>query len=262
MFKKIIDAVSFKWFFGLMALFIVALVFSIIYHLPVSWLLTQPSIQNQLPKSVTLSPSSGTVWQGNTHVSMPDPLGNVSWDLSFWALLMGQASVEIQWQKEQSHLSSKLNAPLFSEAGALNASHLNGKIDLPLLLQLLNAPGLDDLPIEGELRLKQIDLSIDPQAQWPNVFSGNLILNNLSILENAFPKILITPELKGDQLTFNITGRESGWALSGHLEVFKNRQYTIALKVTAQSQASMPDWAGLLRQQSPTVAILNNQGRW
>ncbi len=262
MFKKLVDTLSFKWFFGLMALFILALFVSIIYHLPISWLLAQPSVQNQLPESVKLSPSSGTVWQGRTHVSTPQPIGNVSWDLSFWTLLMGQASVEVQWQKEQSHVSGELNAPLFSESGALNVSHLNGKIDLPLLVQLLNAPGLSDLPIEGELRLKQIDLSMDPQAQWPSVFTGNLILNHLSVLGNAFPKILITPSLKGDQLIFNITGGESGWTLSGHLEVLKNRQYTVALKVTAQSKASMPDWAGLLRQQSPTVAVLNNRGRW
>ncbi|HIE40011.1 MAG TPA: hypothetical protein EYP76_01100 [Thiomicrorhabdus sp.] len=262
MFKKIVGSISFKGLLGLMALFILALFVSIIYHLPVSWLLAQPSVQSQLPDSVTLSPSSGTVWQGRTHVSTPQPVGNLSWELSFWALLVGQASIDLQWQKEQSHLSGALNVPLFSEAGTRSMRDLNGQIDLPLLIQLLNAPGLNNLPIEGVLRLKQIDLSVDFQDPWPEVFTGHLILNKLNVLGNTFPKILITPKLNGDQLIFTIKGEEPGWTLSGNLKVLKNRQYTMNLTVNAETQASMPGWAGLLHQQSPTVAVLNHRGRW
>ncbi len=262
MVKKMLNTISLKWFFGLMGLFVLTLLFSIIYHLPISWILAQPSVQNQLPNAVQLSPSHGTLWQGTTYVSTPEPIGKVSWELSFWALLTGQASVETRWQKEQSHLSGELNSPLFSEKGAVSVNHLNGQIDLPLLLRLINAPGLKELPIEGVLLLEQMDFSIEAQTSWPSVLTGQLILNHLNILGNALPKIRITPELKGEQLTLKIQGGESGWTLSGHLEVFKNRQYRIALKVTAQSQESMPDWAGLLRQQSLTVAVLNNNGRW
>lgn len=262
MLKKIGSAIRFKQMFGLLALFIIALFFSVIYHLPVSWLLAQPSVQKQIPEHVTLSPTNGTLWQGNTHLSTPQPIGKITWDLSFWALLIGQASVETVWKKEQSHLHSHINLPLFSETGEVNVSNLNGQVALPLIIQLLNAPGLNGLSIEGTMTLDEVNLSVDQKTQWPSLLNGLLIVNNLNVLGNAFPSITITPTLEGDKLTLNLSGGERGWTLSGQLEVFKNRQYNIALKVTAQSQENMPDWAGLLRQQSPTVAVLNNRGIW
>ncbi len=253
---------SFKWWLAWGTLFGLTLCVSIMYHLPVGWLLSQPSIQKQWPDSVVLNSSSGTIWHGRTQVSLSEPIGQIAWDLSFWALLMGRLDVEAQWQKEQSQLSAELNVPLRLEVDTLNVTHLNGSLELPMLIQLLNAPGLNDLPIEGKLELKHVDLSMNFQTQWPSVFTGTLVLNHLSVLGNIFPKILITPKLKEDQLTFHIEGGESGWRLSGQLDVFKSRQYVMALTVNAQSPESMPGWAGLLRQQSPTVAVLNNRGHW
>jgi len=52
---------SFKWVFGLTGLFVFALFVSTIYHLPISWLLAQPTVQKQIPSTLQLSPSHGTL---------------------------------------------------------------------------------------------------------------------------------------------------------------------------------------------------------
>ncbi len=266
MFKKWIGTFSLKWFFALTALFTLVLCISIVSHLPISWLLAQPNIQKQIPDTVQLSPSHGTLWQGSTHLTMLKPtsthLGELNWNLSFWSLLIGQASLDSIWQKEQSQLRAHIKAPLFSEAATLEARNIEGNILLPQLIELLNLSDLKEMAVEGSLTLKQIDLVMDLQTQWPSVLTGQLILNNLQVLDNDFPAITITPDLSEDKLVLNIEGQAQAWALSGKLEVFKNQQYSIDLNVTAQSESAMPDWAGMLKQESPTKAVLNHRGRW
>lgn len=266
MFKKWIGTFSLKWFFALTALFILALCISIVSHLPISWLLAQSSIQKQMPDTMQFSPSHGTLWQGSTHLAILNPasthLGELSWNLSFWSLLIGQASLDSVWKKEQSQLRARIKAPLFSEATELKARGIEGKIVLPQLIELLNLSDLKEMAIEGSLTLKEVDLVLDLQTQWPRVLTGQLILNNLQVLDNDFPAITITPDLNEDKLVLNIEGQAQAWALSGKLELFKNQQYSIDLNVTAQSESAMPDWAGMLKQQSPTKAVLNHRGRW
>ncbi len=266
MFKKWVGSFSLKWFFGLATLFILALCISIVTHLPINWLLAQPSIQKQIPDTVQLNPSHGTLWQGSTHLSALKPtsnhLGELSWNLSFWSLFIGQASLDSVWKKEQSQLRARIKAPLFSEATELEARGLEGKIVLSQLIELLNLTDLKEMAIEGSLMLEEIDLVMDLQTQWPSVLTGQLKLNNLNVLDNALPSITITPDLSENKLVLNIEGQAQAWALSGKLELFKNQQYSIDLNVTAQSESAMPDWAGMLKQQSPTKAVLNHRGRW
>ncbi|VAW48606.1 hypothetical protein MNBD_GAMMA03-86 [hydrothermal vent metagenome] len=266
MFKKMGEAISVKWLLGLTALFIVTLCISIIYHLPISWLLTQPSIQKQLPSSLQLKPSYGTLWQGNAQMSTLTPnlvhLGKIDWELSFWPLLIGQATVQNVWQKEQSQLRSQLKFPLFSESTELNVTDLDGKIALPLLIEMLNITDLQSMDVSGILQIKHMDLLLDLPTQWPSIFTGTLILKQLHVLGETLPEITITPDLDGDKLVLNIKGKEQEWSLSGQLEVSNNKRFNIQLKVTAQSPSAMPGWAEMLRKQSPTVAVLNHRGVW
>ena len=259
MLKKMGAAIRLKLLLSLIALFIVALSFSVLYHLPMSWLLAQPSIQKQIPETLQLSPTHGTPWQGNTQIStlapMSNHLGKIDWELSFWSLFIGQANVQSVWQKEQSQIRSQLKRPLLSEQTELNVTGIDGEIELPLLIKLLNLSDLDSMNVKGTLNLNNIDLAMDLQTQWPTVLTGNLILKQLNVLGETFPDITIMPNLKGDKLTLNIEGKEHAWSLSGQLEVLKNRQYTIDLTVTAQSPNTMPNWAEMLRKQSPVVAV-------
>jgi len=266
MLKSMIKTISFKWLFGLISLFIATLCISIIYHLPINWLLAQPSIQKQLPSTLQLNLSHGTLWEGSTQVSTLSPnlvnLGKVDWELSFWSLLFGEANVKSLWQKEQSQLRSQLTVPLFSESTELKVTGIDGKINLPQLIQILNLSDLKSMDVSGILQLNQMDLTLDLPTQWPKVLTGNLVLKQLNVLGETFPNITITPKLEGDKLVLNIDGKAPGWTLSGKLEVFKNKRFTVQLTVTGKAPNTMPSWAEMLRKQSPTVAVLNHRGVW
>ncbi|MCF6253866.1 MAG: type II secretion system protein N, partial [Thiomicrorhabdus sp.] len=216
--------------------------------------------------TLQLSPSHGTLWQGNTQVSTLTPnlvhLGKIDWQLSFWSLLMGQAQVQNVWQKEQSQLRSQVTFSLFSEQTKLKATNIDGTIGLPLLVKLLNLTDLQNMDVSGLLQINEVNLTLDLASQWPSVLTGNLVLKQLNVLGETFPNITITPKLEGDKLLLNIEGKEQGWSLSGKLEVFKNKRFTVQLKVTAQSPSSLPSWAEMLQKQSSTVAVLNHRGVW
>ncbi len=266
MLQKMVETFSLKWFLSLTALFIVALCISILYHLPVSWLLSQSSVQKQLPETLQLSPSHGTLWQGSTQISTLTPslnvIGKVEWELSFWPLLFGDVNVKALWQKEQSQLRSQITLPLHSEPTELKVTGIDGNINLPQLIQILNLSDLKNMDVSGTLQVNQMDLTLDLPTQWPTILTGNLVLKQLNVLGESFPKITITPELKGNTLILKIDGKEAMWALSGQLVLSKNKQFTIQLNVTAQSANAMPSWAEMLRKQSPTVAVLNHRGVW
>ncbi len=262
MFKKMSEAIRLKTLLGLVLLFLLTLCISIVYHLPVSWLLGQPSIQKHIPSQITLSPSHGTVWEGKSYLSVPEPLGSLQWNLSFWSLLIGEVKLDSFWKKEQSQLQGQIQVDGGSEPQTLELTQLNGQIALPLLLKVINAPGLKEMPIKGELAFDSIDLVLDVNTQWPTALTGEWTLNELTVLGNDFPEITITPQLQGEKLTLHIDGKSTHWVLSGELNVFQNQQYNIHLKVTANSENSLPDWAGLLRKQGDKVAVLNHRGVW
>jgi len=262
MLKQVIGHISLKAFLGLTFLFITTLLISVVYHLPVSWLVSQSNLQEKLSPNIKISSNEGTLWQGSVQLLTPNPVGKISWDLSFWSLITGQVVAQSLWQKEQSHIRSHIQMPLFSDATELNVSEGYGEMSLPLLIKLINNPELNGMPIEGSLRLEDLRLLADLQSEWPSVLTGQLTLNQLSVLGNAFPPITIKPELDSNKITFRVSGQGNAWAISGQVEVFKNRQYNTRLKVTAESEQAMPHWAALLQKQGPLAAVLNDRGRW
>ncbi|VAW45529.1 hypothetical protein MNBD_GAMMA04-734 [hydrothermal vent metagenome] len=266
MLKRMVESFSFKWVFGLTGLFVFALFVSTIYHLPISWLLAQPTVQKQIPSTLQLSPSHGTLWQGSTQISTLTPhlvhLGKVEWELSFWSLLLGKANIQSVWQKEQSTLRSQMAFPLLSELTEFNVTNLDGKISLPLMINMLNLTDVQNMDVRGILQINNIDLTLNPSELWPSILTGSLVLKQLNVLGETFPDITITPNLDGDKLVLDMKGKEQGWALSGQLVLTKNRRFTVQLKVTAQSPNTMPSWAEMLKKQSPTIAVLNHSGVW
>ncbi|GKT11889.1 MAG: hypothetical protein ISEC1_P0862 [Thiomicrorhabdus sp.] len=105
-------------------------------------------------------------------------------------------------------------------------------------------------------------MMLDLQQAWPTELQGIMVVRGLDILGRKLPDIKITPSLKGTVIELKLAGKADGWFLAGGVTILKNRQYRVNLKVIAKSPQQMPDWAAMLKQQSPMVAVLNNKGSW
>ena len=252
-----------KGWLAVFSLFILTLFVSLIYHLPVSWLLSQTQVKQQIPPQLELSQSQGSVWQGQTQLNLNKlNAGQLSWDLSMLSLLATQANVEANWQLEQGQVNVLLQMPLLSESPVLSAEAIQGQLSLTALLKLTNSAQLNSMSIKGDLALNDLAVDLDLQTLWPKLLQGSATVQGLSLLGSDFPPIQIVPELLKDKIQLKLSAKTKGWSLSGTVDLFNNRSYQTALKVTANSAETMPDWALLLRQQSPRVSVLNNGGRW
>ena len=258
---------------GLVLLFIISLTVSAVYHLPVSWLLTQDVVKSQIPPQVQLNQSQGSLWQGSSQLAVTSAkrpsrstpfthIGQVSWDLSLLSLLTTQISVDTLWKLESSQVSGTIVSELLSEKPFIKASELNGMIELPQLLKLSKDDALKAMPVKGRLELENLSMELDLQQSWPTQLQGLITIQDLDILGSALPAIEITPSVKGGVIDLKLSGKAEGWILVGNVTLLKNNQYRVNLKVVAKSPKQMPDWAALLKQQSPMVAVLNERGRW
>ena len=103
---------------------VVILVVTLIYKLPAKFIYQQfPNVS-----SVELTGISGSIWSGHIDsINTPQlTLGSLSWQLSAWALLIGD--VDVQWKLEDPALQLQGEISLSGEE--LNLININGYIDL------------------------------------------------------------------------------------------------------------------------------------
>lgn len=256
--------------FWIVALFTFALVFSVLYNLPASWLISQPVVQKQIPKQLLIETVEGSVWNGEMNISTyitNNPgalldLGLLKWDVDWLPLLKANLSSQLQWAAEKSQIDFHIEKELLSAEKPLLLSDVQGNIDIEQLIQSLSVAGLNTVAATGQIIVSDIDVALDPLTLWPQQISGQLEMHSLSSLGINLSMLTVVPSMEAQTIVLSLSAQENGWQLIGRIGVRANHTYDITLSVKGDSAQKMPDWAQLMIQKTPTLATFKSQGRW
>lgn len=186
--------------------------------------------QIQLPKGVSVSGVSGTIWNGHAQRAQVNglPISNVDWTLSFLPLLLGEISADIKAGDIRDVEQISANGYVSFSGQRLKVEELLAYIPTDLVISLLPLP----VPIQADGRFKvQLD-EVDYQAgcqkftgkgQWLNAnftgiagvtdlgnFNADLSCENGSVVvdikqPNSFG--LSAKAMIPNNMKFSITGR-------------------------------------------------------
>ncbi len=256
--------------FWMVVLFTVTLVFSVLYNLPASWLISQPVVQKQIPQQLLIEAVEGSVWNGemkiSTHITNKPgallDLGLLKWDMEWLPLLKANLGSQVQWAAGKSQIDFYIEKELLSAEKPLLLSDVQGNIDIAQLIQSLSAAGLNTVAATGQIIVSDIDVALDPLTLWPQQISGQLEIHSLSSLGINLSVLTVVPSMEAQTIVLSLSAQENGWQLIGRIGIRANHTYDITLSVKGDSAQNMPDWAQLMIQKTPTLATFKNQGRW
>jgi general secretion pathway protein N len=123
----------------------------------------------QLPKGVTLSGISGTIWDGHAQRAQAKgfPISDVNWSLSFFPLVMGGISVDIKAGNIRDVSQISVNGYVSFKGQHLKVENLLAYVPAQLAINLLPLP----IPIEADGRFK-IDLNEVDYENGCQTFTG------------------------------------------------------------------------------------------
>jgi hypothetical protein len=257
--------------FWMVLLFTLMLVFSILYHLPASWLITQPVLQKQIPKPWLIEAVQGSVWDGEMAISMrlnKTPggvlsLGDLEWDIDSSSLLKGIIGSQQKWSlAENSQIDFHITRDVFSIEKPFFISGVQGSLDIEKLIKTLSLAGLATLAATGQVNASDIEVALDPSTMWPQKASGQFQIRSLSTLGMDFPVLTVVPSMEAQTVLLNLSAQEHGWQLKGRVRIRANHTYDVKLSVKGDSAEKMPDWAQIMVQNNPTLSTFISQGRW
>lgn len=245
--------------------FVMTLLISFIVYFPASYLLKQPLVQQTLPKGLALSQVGGYWWSGDaTLYWQKKSLGKVRWQWEPSALLSGQVGVQLGWQQQQQTLAANVLLDVSGEQFAL--AHLNGHVKLVWLSQLDPAMSMMG-DAQGDVVFKdfsvQLPKPVEGQKPWPTHLDGQVVLVDFEAMGFKAGLVEMQPLLEETRMVVNIQAKDTGWQLQGKTLLMLPNQFEHHYTLTAKDAASMPDWVSLMmRQTSPTQALLNGRGQW
>lgn len=252
-----------KPYAGRIALLSLVVLVSFIWHLPASWVFQQLSIEKQLPPQLALSEMSGSWWQGQTQLNwQKQSLGQVQWQWRPSALFTGEVAIDLALSSPQNQLDGQAVLTL----DGVQLASISGGIKIANLAKIPALALLDQA--QGEMVLKALSVSLpwenlQSPLPWPSAISGQVALVDFSAMGMTLPLVEVSPKLDDKGVTLTVNGRGSGWQLTGQTWLSHDRVFAHDLTLTANSPNAMPDWAGLMmRQTSPTQALLKARGRW
>ena len=241
------------------ALFGVTLLISVVWHFPASYVLSLPSVQQNLPKGLHLSNVQGVWWAGKTQVIWQQhPLGQVDWQWQPLAALGGQLGLLLKWQQEEDEVLANIK----SNGETLTLANLKGHLQLSRFSGLNPALGLL-ADAKGDAIFKDLSLISPLQAPWPSEISGQVVLVDLNAMGMAINTTEITPSLQEKTLVLTTQAKDKGWVLNGKTLLNAPNRFTHDYQLIADNAQTLPDWTPLfMRQTSPTQAILKGSGSW
>jgi len=126
-------------------------------------------------------------------------------------------------------------------------------------LRFLDARLMSKLP--GLVSVNQLNGIYGLNKQWFTELDADLQVDNLSVMNNAFPAIKIQAGLERDKVLARITRQHQNWSLNGAASLTQQLAYSVDFNLNTQSEAVMPDWAFLMRKKSATNYVSKLQGR-
>lgn len=133
---------------GLLAYFIF-----LVKYMPASWLIHSDMVQ--LPKEVEVVGVSDTIWQGKIERVLVKgvSINQVSWDLSFWSLLLAQVDIDVKGgqlrQQDDVYLKGNLSASLLNKQ-AFSVSNFTILVPAQAVMRQFQLP----IPVTAKGRFK------------------------------------------------------------------------------------------------------------
>ena len=123
----------------------------------------------KLPKGVSVSGITGTVWQGHAQRAQANglPINDVNWSLAFFPLLLGQINADIEAGNIRDTEQISVTGHISVSGQRLQADDLLAYVPTNLVLGLLSLP----FPIQADGRFKIQLNEVDYQAGC-QVFTG------------------------------------------------------------------------------------------
>lgn len=252
--------------FGFGLLWLLVLLISLVWHFPASWVLSQPTVAQQLPPALKLKAVQGPWWQGKMQLSWEDThlkksLGQVQWQLAWGELLSGNVGMTLHWKQHK----QSAQAYVSSNGETLWVRNLNLSADLSQWISLIPQYGGLLSEAKGQTSVKQLNAQLDLRKNppWPSALSGEVQLKRLDAMGAQVPLVVLRPEVKQNQIVLKLSGGGEGWRIQGETRVMQNHQYRSQLGIYADSAQQMPSWVSLiLPMKSPNKAESTQSGRW
>lgn len=252
-------------------LFALTLVLSMFYYLPASWLVSQPMVQQEIPKQMLIDSVSGSVWDGEmrvtTHIANKSgvivDLGTLQWDIDWLSLLKANLSSQQQWiLAENSQMGFYFERDFLSAESPLLLTGLKGSFDIAQLVRSLASAGLPTVAASGQIIANDVEIALDQSTFWPEEVSGQFEIHSLSTFGINLPVVTVVSSMEAQVVQLDLSAEEDAWQLQGRIIIAPTHTYNVSISVKADSAKQMPDWAQMMVQKTPTLATFANQGRW
>lgn len=197
----------------------------LVVKMPASFVLSQVASQTQ---SLYFENAQGSIWTGSAsqvQVKLPAGvvnrrakvihLGQVNWDLSFWALLTANVALSLDTQHSNQSLKTDLRLNVFSKSLELGETKfdvalpfamtfypvpakINGKAELNL--QRLSLDVVDNMPIiqhvEGQLLVSQLEVAVTKPVSLGD-FGVNIFSDEQGVLNATLSDVNATVAVSG-----------------------------------------------------------------
>jgi|OM-RGC.v1.010429206 general secretion pathway protein N len=235
------------------------LVFLLAY-MPVKWL---ASIL-PMPANISLAGVSGTLWEGQADLVQfgPRQLEQVNWSLNPWALLLGQANVDINIGNRATAVSAKADI-----SWSLSGIKVQGlRFDAPDSFLIAGAKLPFATQVQGEISLMVPDfVQGKPLCEQ---LSGKLFLNHTD-MRNQFGEyplgnMALTLSCQGGEVAISMLEADNKLGISGIILLGSDNSIKVTAKVKAtdgQPQDMRNSLAYLGKPDSQGYYPVNYQGR-
>lgn len=201
---------------------------------------------------------AGTLWHGEAAQLQYQKryLGQLSWQLTPWGMLLGRLGGEITLTQDNAYLQAQGGVPL--SGGELFLSQLEGRLPLTVIQPYLS---MIPLPLEGVLSLKLEGVRVNPEGRLQQA-EGRMVWNQAGVSapqQLQFGDLQMTLQnrdeggIKGEisdsggplQLRASFTlGGDGAYTLTGQVKAAesapKELRQTLALLGKADSQGNYP----------------------
>ncbi len=213
--------------------FLLALLFSLASSLPAGHLLAW---SGPLPGGVSLHGVEGSVWEGRAQqlVVRGQSLGSLRWRLSPWALLLAEARLGFEINRDGEYLFGALR---WGDVDDWRLSGVEGELELSRLWPALKgqSPQLAALPVavDGRLRFFFDELALD--GEGPRAHGRLNWLGAGAGMPQPLPLGDLSLQLEGREGRFADAG--GPMRLEGGLELNGEGGYVLDLKLAARDSA-------------------------
>ncbi|MBD1576005.1 type II secretion system protein N [Vibrio sp. S11_S32] len=230
-----------KWYF---IVFLVVFIWSVIAHIPASWVYNQLAIPaNVIPRNVKLQGVSGTIWEGSVQQLEVErqQFGSLYWDFEPSHLLMAKVQFKVRFgQNSELKLAGKGDVGVgFSGAYANN---FVASVPIDKLVQQLKLQVPVDLSGRLELSLRHFNYA----QPWCESGDGNLVWTQGQI---DSPIGSITPgpviaNLSCKQQVVDAKGKQNSEQVSSQFSINLNKKSQYKLTAWFKPGAKFPESMG------------------